>query len=54
MPVLDDGGCRLNYGAVHVEKESVKGDLYRRLGVLRLRAHGAGESWGNEGLGGWR
>lgn len=39
VPVLDNGGRRVDNGAVHVEEESVKGDLLGRMCVVWLRAH---------------
>ena len=43
VPVLDDGGGRVDDGTVHVEEESIEGDSYRPLRVLRLRTHVAGD-----------
>lgn len=42
VPVLDNCRCRVNNSTIHIPKETRKGDLLRRLAVVRLRTHDEG------------
>lgn len=46
VPVLDNGGCRVNDCAIHVPQETRKGSLLGRLAVIWLRAHDDGSECG--------
>jgi hypothetical protein len=39
LPVLDYCIRRVDDGTIHIEEETVKGELLRRQGIVRCRSH---------------